>query len=118
MKEFEKSGFRKIWTRRDIFSSEDAFVLFTTFGFPFFEMTLELARERGHFGGRSRFQRLMDEHKKLSRGGSERKFKGGLCRYVRKTTRFPHTAHHLLGKGAPNSARPAGEAAREQHYAG
>ena len=59
----------------------------------------------------------MDEHKKLSRGGSERKFKGRSRRYVRKNDAPAHRAPSP-SESAPNSARPAGEAAREQHYAG
>ncbi|MEK7479975.1 MAG: alanine--tRNA ligase [Patescibacteria group bacterium] len=96
MKEFEKLVSEKYGHGVSIFSSEDAFVLFTTFGFPF-EMTLELARERGISVDEVGFKRLMDEHKKLSRGGSERKFKGGLADTSEKTTRL-HTAHHLLLK--------------------
>lgn len=74
----------------------EAYTLFTTYGFPF-EMTLELAQERKIDVDEDGFRRLMDEHKKLSRAGSEQKFKGGLADASEKTTRL-HTAHHLLLK--------------------
>lgn len=89
MREFEKMAADKI-------SAEQAYVLFTTYGFPF-EMTLEIARERKISVDEDGFKRLMDEHKKLSRAGSEQKFKGGLADTSEKTTRL-HTAHHLLLK--------------------
>jgi len=89
MKEFEKMASEKI-------TADQAYQLFTTYGFPF-EMTLELARERKISVDEDGFKRLMDEHKKLSRAGSEQKFKGGLADTSEKTTRL-HTAHHLLLK--------------------
>lgn len=89
MREFGKMAAGKI-------TAEQAYLLFTTYGFPF-EMTLELARERGISVDEDGFRLLMDEHKKLSRSGSEQKFKGGLADASEKTTRL-HTAHHLLLK--------------------
>jgi alanyl-tRNA synthetase len=77
-------------------SSEDAFVLFTTYGFPF-EMTLELAHERGIDVDEEGFAVAMKQHRELSRAGSEQKFKGGLADQSQQTTRL-HTAHHLLLK--------------------
>ena len=89
MKEFEKMATQTI-------SADQAYTLFTTYGFPF-EMTLELARERGISVDEDGFKKLMEEHKRLSRAGSEQKFKGGLADTSEKTTRL-HTAHHLLLK--------------------
>ena len=90
MKEFEKVA------KAGHISSDDAFVLFTTFGFPF-EMTLELAHERGIDVDEDGFAAAMKKHRELSRAGSEQKFKGGLADTSEKTTRL-HTAHHLLLK--------------------
>src|SRR5262249_6346796 len=90
MKEFEK-----IAATGHIEASE-AFTLFTTYGFPF-EMTLELANERGIDVDTEGFKREMKKHQELSRSGSEQKFKGGLADTSEKTTRL-HTAHHLLLK--------------------
>ena len=74
----------------------EAFTLFTTYGFPF-EMTLELAHERGIDVDVEGFKIEMKKHQDLSRAGSEQKFKGGLADQSEKTTRL-HTAHHLLLK--------------------
>jgi alanyl-tRNA synthetase len=90
MKEFEKiAGTGHI-------EPQEAYILFTTYGFPF-EMTLELARERGIDVDTDGFKREMKKHQELSRAGSEQKFKGGLADTSEKTTRL-HTAHHLLLK--------------------
>ncbi len=78
-------------------SGEQAFMLFTTYGFPF-EMTMEIAKERGLTVDEKSFREHMKKHQELSRFGSEQKFKGGLADHSEKTTRL-HTAHHLLLKG-------------------
>ncbi len=77
-------------------SGDDAFLLFTTHGFPF-EMTLELAKERNIDVDEDSFAQAMQKHRELSRAGLEKKFKGGLADTSEKTTRL-HTAHHLLLK--------------------
>jgi alanyl-tRNA synthetase len=89
MKEFEKMAAHGL-------SADDAFVLFTTYGFPF-EMTLEIASERGLSVDTEQFKKRMKEHQDLSRAGSEKKFKGGLADTSEATTRL-HTTHHLLLK--------------------
>lgn len=89
MKEFEKM------TEGNI-SGEQAFTLFTTYGFPF-EMTQEIANERGLSVDEFAFKELMKKHSELSRSGSEQKFKGGLADASEATTRL-HTTHHLLLK--------------------
>ena len=90
MKEFEKAA------AGGHISGEQAYVLFTTYGFPF-EMTLEIARERNIDVDEDGFKLEMKKHQELSRAGSEQKFKGGLADHSEKTTRL-HTAHHLLLK--------------------
>jgi len=90
MKEFEQ-----IASTGHIEASE-AYVLFTTHGFPF-EMTLELAQERGIDVDVDGFKREMKKHQEISRAGVEQKFKGGLADTSEKTTRL-HTTHHLLLK--------------------
>ena len=89
LKEFERMAGADI-------SGEQAYVLFTTYGFPF-EMTEELARERGVGVDAAVFKELIKKHSELSRAGAEQKFKGGLADHSEKTTRL-HTAHHLLLK--------------------
>ena len=75
-------------------SGFEAYVLFTTHGFPF-EVTKELAAERGLTVDEQGFRKEMEKHQDLSRSGGEQKFKGGLADDSEKTTRL-HTAHHLL----------------------
>lgn len=88
MKEFERAA------ASGAISAEQAFLLFTTYGFPF-EMTLEIAHERGLSVDEEGFERRMKAHQDLSRAGAEKKFKGGLADASVETTRL-HTAHHLL----------------------
>ncbi|HCC23685.1 TPA: alanine--tRNA ligase [Candidatus Falkowbacteria bacterium] len=88
IKEFEKMAEKKQM------SGEEAFVLFSTYGFPF-EMTEELAKESGFEIDRVAFDAKFAKHQELSRQGAEKKFKGGLADHSEKTTRL-HTATHLL----------------------
>ena len=82
---------------QDKLSAQDAFQLFTTYGFPL-ELIIEEAGEKGikqiDIEG---FKELLKGHQELSRAGSEQKFKGGLADASQETTRL-HTAHHLLLK--------------------
>jgi alanyl-tRNA synthetase len=80
LKEFEKGA--------------DPFVLATTYGFPF-EMTEELAQEKGQMISKEDFDTKMSEHQKLSQSASAGMFKGGLANHEEKTIKL-HTAHHLL----------------------
>lgn len=91
LKEFEKR------TKDGSISGEDAFVLFSTYGFPF-EITEELAIERGMKLDRASFETAMKEHQSTSRKGAEQKFKGGLADSSEETTRL-HTATHLMLAG-------------------
>ncbi len=85
------------FTAEGSLSAQDAFQLFTTYGFPI-ELIAEEAGLKGikqiDFEG---FKELLKEHQQLSRAGSEQKFKGGLADTSEATTRL-HTAHHLLLK--------------------
>lgn len=75
-------------------SGKAAFRLYDTFGFPI-EMTLELAKEHGVTVDVDGFYKRFEEHKELSKAGSEQKFKGGLQDNSEQTT-YLHTATHLL----------------------
>ena len=90
MKEFEKLATKDI-------SGADAFVLFSTFGFPV-ELTEELARERGFCVDMSAYTAEMTKHQDTSRAGSEQKFKGGLADTGEQTTML-HTSTHLMLAG-------------------
>jgi alanyl-tRNA synthetase len=52
----------------DAISGADAFTLQATYGFPI-ELTVELARERGLTVDEEEYERLMDEHREISRAG-------------------------------------------------
>jgi alanyl-tRNA synthetase len=81
LKEFEKG-------------ERDAFVLFTTYGFPF-EMVKELALARGEEIDQEDFLTKMKDHQDKSRLGAEQKFKGGLAGHSDMEVKY-HTATHLL----------------------
>lgn len=80
-------------TKRAI-SAQNAFDLFTTYGFPI-ELTEEIAAEKGLIVDRKGFEKLMNEHREKSRAGAEHKFKGGLADHSDKVVQY-HTATHLL----------------------
>ena len=75
-------------------SAQNAFDLFTTYGFPI-ELTQEIATEKGLVVDLNGFQKLMEEHRALSRAGAEQKFKGGLADSSEIVVQY-HTATHLL----------------------
>lgn len=85
LRELEKMG-----------SDIDAFILFTTFGFPI-ELTAEIAKERGVTIDLDVVKKKMEEHAAQSRAGAAQKFAGGLADHAEQTVRY-HTAHHLLLK--------------------
>lgn len=72
----------------------DAFTLFTSYGFPF-ELTKELAKDKGIQIDEKDFQERFKEHQKLSRAGAVQKFKGGLADTSEMSVKY-HTATHLL----------------------
>ena len=90
LKEFEKLA-----AKREV-SAEDAFVLFTTYGFPI-ELTQELAQERGIALDMDAVATKMKEHQETSRAGGAQRFAGGLADHAEATVRY-HTTHHILLK--------------------
>ncbi len=75
-------------------SGKEAFTLFTTYGFPF-ELTRELAQEKGYIVDEKEFKAEMQKHSKLSKTASAGQFKGGLADASEETKKL-HTAAHLL----------------------
>jgi alanyl-tRNA synthetase len=94
LREYQKKVERIQGDGGNIISGVDAFDLFETYGFPL-PLTAELAREQGLTVDETGFESLYQEHKEMSRRGSENKFKGGLADHAAETTRL-HTATHLL----------------------
>lgn len=77
-------------------SGEDAFVLFSTYGFPF-ELTAERAAELGMSIDEAEFLEAMKKHQEQSRKGGAERFAGGLADHAEQTVRY-HTTHHILLK--------------------
>ncbi len=71
-----------------------AFKLYETYGFPW-EMTYELAKQKGQTLNKADFDKEFAKHQQLSRTTSSGLFKGGLADQSEKTTKL-HTATHLL----------------------
>lgn len=90
LKEFEK-----LCAKREI-TAEDAFMLFTTYGFPV-ELTEELAKERNVSLDKDAVAKKMKEHQDTSRAGGAQRFAGGLADHAEQTVRY-HTTHHILLK--------------------
>ncbi|MEK9151660.1 MAG: alanine--tRNA ligase [Patescibacteria group bacterium] len=91
MKELEKRLNERVCTRKD------AFELFSTYGFPF-ELTQEIAKEKGAVVDEAEFRKEMEQHQELSRSGAQQKFKGGLADASKKTVML-HTCTHLMLAG-------------------
>jgi alanyl-tRNA synthetase len=72
----------------------DPFVLFSSYGFPF-ELTKELAKEKGIEIDENKFYEQLKKHQELSRTASSGMFKGGLADASIETTKL-HTAAHLM----------------------
>src|SRR3989344_1818696 len=100
-----EKGNKKI-SEYKILDSKIAFDLYQSYGFPF-ELTEEIARERGQKVEYGEFRKAFEEHQAKSRAGAEKKFGGhGLVlntgelkaateEEVKIVTRL-HTATHLL----------------------
>ncbi|MCK9360703.1 alanine--tRNA ligase [Patescibacteria group bacterium] len=88
MKELEKM------LSKSSISGEDAFLLFSSYGFPL-ELTEEILKEKGMQVDREVFAAEFKKHQDLSRTASAGVFKGGLADNSVETTRL-HTATHLL----------------------
>lgn len=82
--------FNKMVERQNKISGQDAFDLYQNYGFPW-ELVQEMAMERGLGVNREEYDEAIEEHKKTSRKGAEKKFGGG-----GKLNPALHTATHLL----------------------
>ena len=71
-----------------------AFYLYESYGFPW-EMTEEIARDRGQKVNRDEFEKEFKKHQELSRTAAKGMFAGGLADKGEHTVKL-HTAHHLL----------------------
>ncbi|HEY1037338.1 MAG TPA: alanine--tRNA ligase [Candidatus Paceibacterota bacterium] len=94
LKEFTRNLVALASEEPKLVPAEMAFKLVTTYGFPF-EMVREMAKENGFDVDTEGYDKLFEEHKALSRAGSEQKFKGGLGDTSEMSVKY-HTATHLL----------------------
>lgn len=94
LKEFERLAAHALGNSSNSFNGEDAFVLFSSFGFPI-ELTSELAKEKGLVVDVETYNTEFKKHQDLSRAGAEQKFKGGMAGNSEMEVKY-HTATHLL----------------------
>jgi len=87
LKEFEKLSKYGL-------SGKDAFILFSTYGFPL-ELTLELADEADIHVDVEEFNTEQQKHQETSQTSSAGMFKGGLADHSETSLKY-HTATHLL----------------------
>ncbi len=92
-KETLKRGMRII-EKIDRIDGKKAFDLYQSYGFPF-EIIQEIFEEKGQKIDKEEFRREFEKHKKISRKGAEKKFKGGLADHSEQTIKY-HTATHLI----------------------
>jgi alanyl-tRNA synthetase len=78
----------------DTIDALTAFQLYETYGFPF-ELTQEIAQEKGVSLSEAEFMQEKRKHAEASRTASAGMFKGGLQDHSEQTTKY-HTATHLL----------------------
>ena len=88
--------FNKLIKQDSEITGKEAFILFSSYGFPW-EMTQELAEEKGLKVDKSDFEKEFKRHQELSRAGAEKRFKGGLADSSEESKRL-HTATHLLNE--------------------
>jgi alanyl-tRNA synthetase len=84
----------KILARQSMLEGKEVFDLYQSYGFPF-ELTKEIARERGIEIDEKGFEEEFKKHQELSRTASAGMFKGGLTSHSEKAIKY-HTATHLL----------------------
>ncbi len=92
--------FEKMFKTGEGISGKDAFILYSTYGFPL-ELTEEMVQEKGLEVDREVFKKEFDQHKELSRAGSAQKFTGGLADHSKETVAL-HTATHLMHQALRN----------------
>ena len=95
LREFEKLSAGDLSADVGI-SGKDAFLLFSTYGFPI-DMTKELAEGKGISVDEESFNEEFKKHQELSRKSAGQKFKGGLSDTSEKSVKY-HTATHMLHK--------------------
>ena len=94
---FGKKLIEKIIKQEGKISAENAFLLYSTYGYPF-ELIQDIAKENKVEVDISGFLEKKGKHQELSRAGAEQKFRGGLADTSEKTVML-HTSTHLMLAG-------------------
>ncbi len=84
----------KVLEKIEVIDGKSAFDLLSTYGFPW-ELTLELADERGQQVDRGQFEAEFKKHQEISRTAAAGMFKGGLADHSEVVMKY-HTTTHLL----------------------
>ncbi len=91
---FGKKFLDKIIAKEKHITGDNAFLLYSTYGFPF-ELVLDIAKEKDIKIDIEGFEEKKKQHQELSRTASVGMFKGGLVDAGEQTTKY-HTATHIL----------------------
>lgn len=92
--EFGKKMLEEIISKDKYISGDDAFLLYSTYGFPF-ELIIDIAKEKSIEVDVDEFNKKKITHQELSRTASAGMFKGGLADASEETIKY-HTAAHLM----------------------
>lgn len=84
----------KILREKGVLTGKDAFMLFSTYGFPL-EMTMQIAQEQGQQVNVEEFRKEFVRHQQISRDATQQRFTSGLIDHSEEVIRL-HTATHLL----------------------
>jgi alanyl-tRNA synthetase len=84
----------KLLQEKGKLSGKDAFLLFSTYGFPL-EMTVQIAEDHGQTVDINEFRNEFEKHRKISRDATEQRFASGLADHSEEVIQL-HTATHLL----------------------
>jgi alanyl-tRNA synthetase len=94
LKEFEKIITDDSISKAKKITGQKVFYLYETYGFPW-ELTAELAQEKGLAVNQEEFLKSQKEHQQKSKASLEKKFAGGLVDHSEQVTKL-HTVTHLL----------------------
>jgi alanyl-tRNA synthetase len=94
LKEFEKIIMDDSFLKAKKINGQKVFYLYETYGFPW-ELTAELAQEKGLVVDQEEFLKSQEEHQQKSKASLEKKFAGGLADHSEQVTKL-HTVTHLL----------------------
>ncbi len=92
---FGEKLLEKIIEKEKDISADNAFLLYSTYGFPF-ELILDIAKEKNIKVDAEGFDKKKIAHQKLSHTASAGMFKGGLADSSEATIKYHTTAHLML----------------------